>query len=57
MTETQYKQVTEALVNFITRVGNGKTVFIDEVRYLPEVVRVLMDFDARRQKGSRRQKG
>lgn len=47
MTETQYRQVTEALVNFITRVGNGKTAFIDEVMQLPEVVRVLMDFDAR----------
>lgn len=47
MTETQYKQVTEALVNFITRVGNGKIAFTDEVMQLPEVVRVLMDFDAR----------
>lgn len=47
MTETQYKQVTEALVSFITRVGNGKADFTAEVKCLPEVVRVLMDFDAR----------
>lgn len=47
MTETQYKQVTEALVNFITRVGNGKADFTAEVKCLPEVVRALMDFDAR----------
>lgn len=47
MTETQYRQVTEALVSFITRVGNGKADFTAEVKCLPEVVRVLMDFDAR----------
>lgn len=41
MNEEQEEQVTKALVEFITKVANGKTVSEAEILILPEVVNAL----------------
>lgn len=47
MTETQYNQVTKALVNFITRVADDEYASKTEVMCLPEVAKALAEFTAR----------
>lgn len=41
MTTEQYKQVVDSLVNFVTRVSNGKATSETEIAVLPEVVNAL----------------
>lgn len=46
MTNEQENEVIKALIDFVVRVSKGKTTSDTEVSVLPEVAKLLLNFDA-----------